>query len=145
MYDKACILYECIPSARRLTRCVAYTVHLAESTPTVDLRNFLRMRERAVQRPHGRYCVHIALLRVWSYFPRFAVASRKQISPHACLLCCRLKACLHAAGRCRMDIVLLSEVIKEQDLWAYPYNALRNQALARADTDVRLPLLPPDV
>ena len=27
-----------------------------------------------------------------------------------------------------MDIVLLSEVIKEQDLWAYPYNALRNQA-----------------
>lgn len=44
-----------------------------------------------------------------------------------------------------MDIVLLSEVIKEQDLWAYPYNALRNQALARADTDVRLPLLPPDV
>ena len=35
-----------------------------------------------------------------------------------------------------MDIVLLSEVIKEQDLWAYPYNALRNQALARADTDV---------
>lgn len=37
-----------------------------------------------------------------------------------------------------MDIVLLSEVIKEQDLWAYPYNALRNQALARADTDVRV-------
>ena len=43
------------------------------------------------------------------------------------------------AGRCRMDIVLLSEVIKEQDLWAYPYNALRNQALARADTDVSHP------
>ncbi|CAL5227189.1 g10104 [Coccomyxa viridis] len=41
-------------------------------------------------------------------------------------------------GRCRMDIVLLSEVIKEQDLWAYPYNALRNQALSRADTDVLL-------
>jgi len=38
-----------------------------------------------------------------------------------------------------MDIVLLSEVIKEQDLWAYPYNALRNQALARADTDVSDP------
>ena len=35
-----------------------------------------------------------------------------------------------------MDIVLLSEVIKEQDLWAYPYNALRNHALSRADTDV---------
>ena len=40
-----------------------------------------------------------------------------------------------------MDIVLLSEVIKEQDLWAYPYNALRNQALARADTDVSNPPL----
>ena len=43
-----------------------------------------------------------------------------------------------------MDIVLLSEVIKEQDLWAYPYNALRNQALARADTDVsHSPLIRP--
>ncbi len=39
-----------------------------------------------------------------------------------------------------MDIVLLSEVIKEQDLWAYPYNALRNQALSRAATDVSHPL-----
>ncbi|KAK9823334.1 hypothetical protein WJX72_002012 [[Myrmecia] bisecta] len=42
------------------------------------------------------------------------------------------------AGGCRLDIVLLSEVIKSQDLWAYPYNALRNQALARAKTEVLL-------
>ena len=90
MKDKACILYECTPSARRLTRCAAYAVHLAESTPTFNLRNFSRMRERAVQRPHGRYCVQIALLRVRSYFSRFATASRRQELLHD-LLCCHLK------------------------------------------------------
>lgn len=46
---------------------------------------------------------------------------------------------MRRVGRCRMDIVLVSEVIKEADLWAYPYNALRNQALARAHTDVSPP------
>ena len=35
-----------------------------------------------------------------------------------------------------MDMVVLSEVVKQHDLWAYPYNALRNQALARAATEV---------
>jgi hypothetical protein len=40
------------------------------------------------------------------------------------------------AGMCRLDIVLVSEIIKQHDLWAYPYNALRNQALSRAETDV---------
>jgi len=44
------------------------------------------------------------------------------------------------AGKCRLDIVVIAEVIKEHDLWAYPYNALRNQALSRATTDVSLPL-----
>lgn len=47
---------------------------------------------------------------------------------------------MEAAGNCRLDIVVISEVIKEHDLWAYPYNALRNQALARATTDVVLAL-----
>lgn len=42
------------------------------------------------------------------------------------------------AGKCRMDIVLLSEVIKPQDAWSYPYNALRNHALIRSETDVGL-------
>ncbi len=45
---------------------------------------------------------------------------------------------LWLAGNCRLDIVVISEVIKEHDLWAYPYNALRNQALSRATTDVSL-------
>ena len=45
---------------------------------------------------------------------------------------------LLGAGMCRLDIVLVSEAIKQHDLWAYPYNALRNQALSRAETDVRL-------
>ena len=36
-----------------------------------------------------------------------------------------------------MDIVLLSEVIKPHDEWSYPYNALRNHALVRSETDVR--------
>ena len=31
---------------------------------------------------------------------------------------------------------MLSEVIKQHDLWAYPYNALRNQAVSRAETQV---------
>lgn len=34
-------------------------------------------------------------------------------------------------------MVVLSEVIKQHDLWAYPYNALRNQAVSRATTEVR--------
>ena len=38
-----------------------------------------------------------------------------------------------------MDIVLLSEVIKPHDSWSYPYNALRNHALVRSDTEVRTP------
>ncbi len=38
-----------------------------------------------------------------------------------------------------MDIVLLSEVIKPHDEWSYPYNALRNHALVRSETDVRSP------
>ena len=40
------------------------------------------------------------------------------------------------AGACRLDMVILSEVIKSSDTWSYPYNALRNQALARAGSDV---------
>jgi hypothetical protein len=47
---------------------------------------------------------------------------------------------MDAAGKCRLDIVVIAEVIKEHDLWAYPYNALRNQALSRATTDVVLSL-----
>ena len=35
-------------------------------------------------------------------------------------------------------MVVLSEVIKQHDLWAYPYNALRNQAVSRAKTEVRM-------
>ena len=46
---------------------------------------------------------------------------------------------LPCAGMCRLDIVLVSETIKQHDLWAYPYNALRNQALSRAETDVSAP------
>ena len=46
------------------------------------------------------------------------------------------------AGNCRLDIVVISEVIKEHDLWAYPYNALRNQALSRATTDVSVTFPP---
>ena len=42
------------------------------------------------------------------------------------------------AGHCRLDMVVLSEVIKQHDLWAYPYNALRNQAVSRAKTEVRM-------
>ncbi|KAK9796664.1 hypothetical protein WJX73_002272 [Symbiochloris irregularis] len=45
---------------------------------------------------------------------------------------------LEAEGWCRMDMALVSEVVKTHDLWAYPYNALRNQALARAATEVVL-------
>ena len=39
-------------------------------------------------------------------------------------------------GFCRMDMAVVSEVVKQHDLWAYPYNALRNQALSRAATEV---------
>ena len=39
-----------------------------------------------------------------------------------------------------MDIVLLSEVIKPHDSWSYPYNALRNHALVRSETEVREPI-----
>ena len=41
------------------------------------------------------------------------------------------------AGNCRLDLVLLSERIKPEFLFAYPYNALRNQAIAHAHTEVR--------
>ena len=34
-------------------------------------------------------------------------------------------------------MAVVSEVVKQHDLWAYPYNALRNQALSRAATEVR--------
>lgn len=37
-----------------------------------------------------------------------------------------------------MDIVFVAEVVKQHDMWAYPYNALRNQALSRAATEVSL-------
>ncbi|KAK9825605.1 hypothetical protein WJX74_010038 [Apatococcus lobatus] len=45
---------------------------------------------------------------------------------------------MEAEGACRLDMVVLSEVIKSSDTWSYPYNALRNQALARAGSDVIL-------
>ena len=48
------------------------------------------------------------------------------------------------AGFCRLDVVVVSEVIKQHELWAYPYNALRNQAVSRAETEVRPDLLQPD-
>lgn len=41
------------------------------------------------------------------------------------------------AGGCRLDMVLVSEHIQPELLWAYPYNALRNHAVLRAATDVR--------
>ena len=50
-----------------------------------------------------------------------------------------------AAGYCRLDMAVLSEVIKQHDLWAYPYNALRNQAVSRAQTEARAPLSQPFV
>ena len=50
-------------------------------------------------------------------------------------------ACPVAAGYCRLDMAVLSEVIKQHDLWAYPYNALRNQAVSRAQTEVQPALL----
>ena len=43
---------------------------------------------------------------------------------------------MHAGG-CRLDMVLVSEHIQPELLWAYPYNALRNHAVLRAATDVR--------
>lgn len=39
-------------------------------------------------------------------------------------------------GNCRLDLVLLSEHIRPEMLWAYPYNALRNAGIARAHTEV---------
>ena len=44
-----------------------------------------------------------------------------------------------STGNCRLDLVLLSENIKPEMLWAYPYNALRNAAIARSHTEVCLP------
>jgi len=41
-------------------------------------------------------------------------------------------------GLCTMDIVLLTEPRSEQDAWAYPYNANRNQAIARVKTKLLL-------
>lgn len=68
------------------------------------------------------------------------LSSTQEFSP----LPCRTHLMLAGrAGKCRLDMVLISEVIKEHDLWAYPYNALRNQALARATTDVS-PAPPPN-
>lgn len=46
------------------------------------------------------------------------------------------------AGGCRLDLVLAAEHLREAMLFAYPYNALRNTALLRAATDVRLTLWP---
>ena len=31
-------------------------------------------------------------------------------------------------------MVLVSELLRPQDAWSYPYNALRNQAIARTRT-----------
>lgn len=45
---------------------------------------------------------------------------------------------MEAEAKCRMDMAVLSEVVNRHDLWAYPYNALRNQALSRATTEVVL-------
>lgn len=40
------------------------------------------------------------------------------------------------AGGCRVDLTLVTEPVREAMLFAYPYNALRNTALLRADTEV---------
>lgn len=39
---------------------------------------------------------------------------------------------------CIPDIVLISEVLRPADAWSYPYNALRNQSIARARTKLVL-------
>lgn len=44
--------------------------------------------------------------------------------------------CWYGAGKCRLDVVLVSEHILPELLWAYAYNALRNHAVLRATTDV---------
>lgn len=39
---------------------------------------------------------------------------------------------LEAGGACAMDVALVSELRHPDQLWAYPYNTMRNQAIARA-------------
>ncbi len=42
------------------------------------------------------------------------------------------------AGTCTLDMVLLSELMVPTAMWAYPYNSLRNQAIARTKTKVSI-------
>ncbi|RMZ54418.1 hypothetical protein APUTEX25_001994 [Auxenochlorella protothecoides] len=50
-----------------------------------------------------------------------------------------LHARMEEAGGCALDLVLVGDAVPANESWAYPYNSLRNQAIARART--RLVLL----
>jgi hypothetical protein len=45
-----------------------------------------------------------------------------------------LHAEVEARGDCTLDMVLVSEVLRPEAMWSFPYNSLRNQAIARTRT-----------
>ena len=45
-----------------------------------------------------------------------------------------LHAEVEARGDCTLDLVLVSEVLRPEAMWSFPYNSLRNQAIARTRT-----------
>lgn len=68
-----------------------------------------------------------------------------RVTAHVSRHTCRATACLTRAPQvqelpCRLDINVYIEHIRDLSEWStYPNNAMRNRALALADTEVRIP------
>lgn len=75
---------------------------------------------------------------IYTYLELFDTANRQRVEEAKASI-----ADLHARmeaepGACALNLVLMSEAVGPGEGWAYPYNPLRNQAIARARTKLIL-------